>query len=230
MSPYVKVGHVKGGEAEWFEQVKKRVCKLQVGNPRKLVVIGKANGEQVQEKAIHRRFASARIKRGEWLLMEEGSAFTVWVESVRIDSLMFGLGSRPPKCVHCLVVGHRKPECSEWKLVLEQRSEAKRQKRATCQRCQGPNHVRQLCPAWKAKERAVKRERMHRAAVLSIGHMCQWCGRRGHVEMQCDRRPAGHCSWCRQPGHYRERCPGRVAASAASRSFRLSAREQRKSL
>jgi len=129
MSPYVKVGFVKGeDEYALAYQLKERVNKLQVGNPRKLVVIGKTTGDRVREKALHHMFASARVRRPqvtEWLVLEEGSAFTAWVESVRCETMTFGtkagVGSRgglvyvkgANRCSHCKSTEHTSPRCQD---------------------------------------------------------------------------------------------------------------------
>jgi hypothetical protein len=104
LTQFVKVGYVAANENNWRERFKQRVNKLQVGNPRQLVVIGKADGERPDEKSVHYRFESLRVRRPqatEWLHLEPGSAFAGWVDSVRIEPMTFGMSIKTATCPRC---------------------------------------------------------------------------------------------------------------------------------
>lgn len=153
MSEFVKVGFVGGDESRFMSAIKERVNKLQVGNPRRLVVIGKATGDRAREKQIHYLFAQARVRRPqatEWLRLEEGSALAEWVESVRIDTLMFGakagVGSRGGtpyvkgrnRCGQCKSAEHMRGACPDLAAIREARRKAKLERAAAWERFKGP--------------------------------------------------------------------------------------------
>ena len=49
----------------WTANLKERLANLQSANPAELVLLGSRSGTQEQEKELHARFASQRL-RGEW--------------------------------------------------------------------------------------------------------------------------------------------------------------------
>jgi len=159
MTEFVKVGFVNGGEEAFARAIKRRVNKLQVGNPRRMVVVGKTNGSRADEKALHYRFHGDRVRRPqatEWLRLEPGSAFAAWVDSVRIDVLTFGVTLRPKKTAPVRV--------------------------NRCGRCRSLEHTYSKCPDVALMERRAeqaaaiaKATRLaDRAAARALG--CRWCG------------------------------------------------------
>src|SRR3990167_8390135 len=141
MTEIVKVGFVGGGE-----RLKQRASPLQVGIPRRLVLIGKGSGERVQEKTLHRLFESDRVRRPlltEWLRLDPGSAFAAWVDSVRCE--------QPTSSAHAVPIP-----------VLS---------RVTCSVCSSEKHAKARCPSrpWKREADRVRRlERSGPAAVRPL--------------------------------------------------------------
>lgn len=140
-SPYVKVGFVAGGPDTFLWRVEKRVNQLQVGNPRRLVLIASCVGEREREKEIHRMFPDVRVRRPhvtEWMRLE--GAFGAFVDSMRLSSpRTFGRAEpKPPK--ERVVVGRPGP----------------RQKHP-CSICGSTDHTMSMCPNYASMRRAVAR-------------------------------------------------------------------------
>lgn len=124
-TPLVKIGYVSGVGDAALRMLRKRLCKLQSGNPRRLVAVGFTEGTRENEKALHYRFTDARIRRPnacEWLHVTD--AVAAWMDSVRIEpvevSPSMGRGSRggthvePTRtnvCAKCGSAEHTHPRC-----------------------------------------------------------------------------------------------------------------------
>lgn len=93
-SPYIKIGYATGVDKS---DGSRRANDLQCGNPRRLIVIGMAQGDVPEEKALHARFKAWRIacpsddgtrpRLTEWFRLLPCSDLSVWVDSVRVDSV-----------------------------------------------------------------------------------------------------------------------------------------------
>ncbi len=118
----VKIGFVVGDDVR---SVKHRLCNLQIGNPRRLALLGVTHGERDTEREIHCTFESCH-RIGEWFSVEHGGILASWIESIRyVESNPRERGasdarewSRPPR----LRIGQRKVWMWRGKLRSSDRS------------------------------------------------------------------------------------------------------------
>ena len=125
-TPFVKIGYVAGRDrASALPMLRRRLNKLQVGNPRRLHVIGLTPGTRKDEKALHYRFQEHRVKRPsvcEWIHLHADVAS--WLETVRVEPIVcmqaVGIGARggsteartcKAHCSMCGEAGHSRPRC-----------------------------------------------------------------------------------------------------------------------
>lgn len=130
-SPFVKVGMVVGDKES---HVRARLNRHQVGNPRRLVVVGMCSGGRAEEKELHERFKRYRVKRKavrEWLRVE--GVLAEWMEIVKCESIQKPRQKRPPvpkRCRHCDSLDHTKGKCHVRKTESQALRQAERDRKA----------------------------------------------------------------------------------------------------
>jgi hypothetical protein len=162
---FVKIGYADGDDH--IAAALRRSNELQCGNPRKLVVIGRLEGDIKAEQALHRCFESARVmlpatpddrarkRRTEWFRVDACNHLTAWVTSVRVSDTVEWAGS-----FVSLAEMARKAKAER----LEAERLERKQKRD--------------------EEEAARRERF-RAKSARYAMRCQWCGETDHDKSVC---------------------------------------------
>ncbi len=120
-TPYVKIGCVLSDDREEaLRLMYKRVRALQPGNPRMVGIVAIAPGGRVEEKALHARFSSARVKRFticEWVqVTDEVQAWIDTLEQVNVSIRRNGPRVKAPpkrKCWRCGSVRHTPHDCPD---------------------------------------------------------------------------------------------------------------------
>lgn len=165
-------GLVKIGSSQTSATIKQRLTKLNEGNPRLLKVIAIAPGDFKQEKLLHAKFTTERV-RGEWFT--RGPLVTAFLKRFVIEPLA-ARGTWPEASID-------DPEAfrSERKEIpLRQAREA------AAKRAREEEHRRK-------REEDRRQEIARRAANTKAGKVrvpsaCSSCGKVGHYTSNCPRR------------------------------------------
>ncbi len=201
VSRYVKIGYADANGAS-VDDALRRVNELQCGNPRKLLVIGLAEGSLRDEQSLHARFTDHRVRLmrlahadgvrdTEWFVSH--GALADWVDSVRIEHADTWAAAIVRVGHGCGTAGIHKASALATTRAAELSTRAALLKRqAADEEIETRTRAAAAHFAFKATSHAAQESlRAARAAQTTptsppqAPPICGWCHKRGHITSGC---------------------------------------------